>query len=299
MVIGSSLRKRVGTNVAANAMGQPRYDRLRLVVGEGDSASSSSIKDTLGTRGIRRVVTCNGTDNLYDALDTEIVDLLLYDYDMLGPDFVEVMQRIRRKARGKNPFVIIVATVQDFGGRDRAAADQRRRGRSDPQAGLGRSPLRQPGNFSAKRKPFVVSYDYVGPTRRLGRRAEEAPDQLIRVPNTLRSRAIEGVSDIDLQRMVDSAVASLDGKQLNSCGIEIDMLSQRVADAYGSRPTPTKTNRMYAVPSIASKWWLMICAIEQRVRPRSGSPIWPRCWSPSRRGSCAPRPARPPSKSNC
>ena len=33
--------------------------------------------------------------------------------------------------------------------------------------------------------------------------------------------------------MVDSAVASLDDKQLDSCGIEIDLLSKRVADAYG------------------------------------------------------------------
>jgi len=211
----------------------PRYDRLRMVVGESNSANSSAIKDSLFTRGIRQVVTCNATDRLFEALDNEIVDLLLYDYDLLGNDFVDVMQGIRRKARGKNPFVIIVATVKD------SAVETVRRLISAGVDDLIRKPVSVDrlfesfGNFSQKRKPFIVSYDYVGPTRRIGRRGDEYAGQLIRVPNTLRSRALEGVSDIDLQRMVDSAVASLDDKQLESCGIEIDILAKRVSEAYG------------------------------------------------------------------
>jgi len=218
----------------ARLAGQPRYDRLRLVVGEGNSDISATIKDSLFSRGIRQVVTCSGTDRLFEALDAEIVDLLLYDYDLLGNDFIEVMQRIRRKARGKNPFVIIVATVKD------SAVETVRRLISAGVDDLIRKPVsvdrlfESLGNFSHKRKPFVVAYDYVGPTRRLGRRTDEPAGQLIRVPNTLRSRAIEGVSDLDLQRMVDNAVASLDDKQLESCGIEIDLLSKRVAENYGA-----------------------------------------------------------------
>lgn len=224
----------------AKSVGTPRYDRLRLVVGETNSDMSTAIKDSLGVRGIRKVVTCTGTDHLFDALDTEIVDLLLYDYDLLGNDFVDVMQRIRRKARGKNPFCIIVATVKD------SAVETVRRLISAGVDDLIRKPVsvdrlfESLGNFSAKRKPFVVSYDYVGPTRRVGRRTEEEPaSQLIRVPNTLRSRAIEGVSDLDLERIVESAVTSLGDKQLDSCGIEIDILSKRVADSYG---LPTNTH---------------------------------------------------------
>jgi len=219
---------------AAIASSQPRYDRLRLVVGEGNSGVSTTIKDSLLSRGVNHVVTCSSTDRLFEALDSEIVDLLLYDYDLLGVDFVEIMQRIRRRARGRNPFVIIVATVRD------SAVETVRRLISAGVDDLIRKPVSVErlfesfGNFSQKRKPFIVSYDYVGPTRRLGRRQGERAGQLIRVPNTLRSRAIEGVSDLDLQRMVDNAIASLDDKQLESCGIEIDILSRRVADGYGA-----------------------------------------------------------------
>ncbi len=135
----------------AKVGGTPRYDRLRLVVGETNADISTAIKDSLGVRGIRKVVTCTGTDHLFDALDTEIVDLLLYDYDLLGNDFVDVMQRIRRKARGKNPFVIIVATVKD------SAVETVRRlisaGVDDliRQAGSVDRLFESLGNFSAKR----------------------------------------------------------------------------------------------------------------------------------------------------
>ena len=98
------------TNVLAAA---PHYDRLRMVLGESDPAMSASMGQSLRNRGIRQLQTCTGTDQLFNSLDSEIVDLLVYDYDMLGNDFIDVMQRIRRKARGKNPFVIIVATVKD------------------------------------------------------------------------------------------------------------------------------------------------------------------------------------------
>ena len=212
---------------------QPRYDRLRMVVGEASATGSAAIKESLYSRGIRQVTTCSGTDHLFAALDNEIVDLLLYDYDLLGDEFVEVMQRIRRKARGKNPFVIIVATVRD------SAVETVRRLISAGVDDLIRKPVSVDrlfesfGNFSQKRKPFIVSYDYVGPTRRIGRRNGDQPGQLIRVPNTLRSRALEGVSDLDLQRMVDNAVASLGDKQIESCGVEIDILGKRIAEGYG------------------------------------------------------------------
>jgi len=211
---------------------QPRYDRMRMVIGEANSANSSAIKDSLFARGIRQVVTCSGTDHLYDALDTEIVDLLLYDYDLLGNDFVEVMQRIRRKARGKNPFVIIVATVKD------SAVETVRRLISAGVDDLIRKPVsvdRVFGSlnaFAVKRKPFTASYSYIGPTRRMTRRAGEAPSQLIRVPNTLRSRAIEGVSDAELEQMVSTAVAVLSDKRIESYGIELNLMCGRVAEIY-------------------------------------------------------------------
>jgi DNA-binding response OmpR family regulator len=215
---------------------EPQYDRLRVVLGEGDPAVSESMGNALRSRGVRQLNSCSGTDQLFNSLDTEIVDLLVYDYDMLGTDFIDVMQRIRRKARGKNPFVIIVATVKD------SAAETVQSLIGGGVDDLLRKPFsvdrlfESIGTFSHERKPFFVSYNYVGPTRRTGQRATEPANQIIRVPNTLRSRAIEMVGDDELERIVNAAVQGLEDKQIEALGIEIDVLATRVADSYG---TPT------------------------------------------------------------
>ncbi len=222
-----------GSFAAQSKGGRPKLDNIKLVVGDANPDISQTIKGALASRGIRGVTTCVGSQRLYDTLDAEIVDMLVYDYDMLGADFVEVMQRIRRKALGKNPFVIIIATVKD------SAVETVRRLISAGVDDLIRKPIsidrlfESIGTFVHNRKPFVVSYDYVGPTRRLARRPNEPPNELIQVPNTLRSRAVDGYSDAELQRVVDTAVRTLDNKQLESCGIEIDILSHRVVEAYG------------------------------------------------------------------
>ena len=181
--------------------------------------------NSLYARGMRKAVNLGKQDRLFDALDAEICDVLMYDYDLLSKDFVDVMQRIRRKVHGKNPFLIIIATVRD------SAFDTVRQLISAGVDDLIRKPVsidrlfESLNTFTQKRKPFVVSYDYVGPTRRLGRRGSagsggvsQSPAQLIRVPNTLRSRAVEGVSDAELEQIVNNAVASIEEKRLESYG---------------------------------------------------------------------------------
>lgn len=212
-------------------MVQPRYDKVRLVVGE-SNPDLSFLKGALTSRGMRNVITCRGSDRMSEALGENLVDLLLYDYDLPGGDFVEVMQSIRRKAVGRNPFVIVIATVRD------SAQETVRRLINSGIDDLIRKPMsidrlfESIGKFTQTRKPFAVSYDYVGPTRRSAQRREEKPNELIQVPNTLRSRVVKGIGDSELQRLVDIAVMDLETKQLESCGTEIDILARRVAQSY-------------------------------------------------------------------
>lgn len=216
---------------------QPRFDNVRMVLGESNPDLSATIKGALGSRGLRGIVTASGAKRLFEALDAEIVDLLLYDYDMLGSESTEVMQRIRRRGLGRNPFVVVVATVRE------TAIETVRRLINGGIDDLIRKPVsidrlfESIGGFTQSRKPFVVSYGYVGPTRRVMRRPNENPKDLIEVPNTLRSRAIEGVSDAELQQIVDTAIKNLDERQLESFGVEIDILAKRIADFYGDEQT--------------------------------------------------------------
>jgi CheY-like chemotaxis protein len=208
-----------------------------MVLGERDSGLSASIGQAMAARGLKRLVTCSAADNLYEALDAEIVDVLVFDYDLLGADFATVMQRIRRNGRGRNPFVVIIATISD----SQPETVQRLIGSGIDD--LIRKPFsidrlfESVAGFAQDRKPFFISYNYVGPTRRSGHRAVEPANQILRVPNTLRGRAVENVSDEELEQIVTKAVRGLDEKQLESCGIEIDQLAASISQNMGTGAT--------------------------------------------------------------
>lgn len=218
-------------------LSEAQYGRLKMILGERDAGLSASIGKAMQSKGVRQLHHCNEAEHLYRSLDQEIFDVLIYDYDLLGDDFADVMQRIRRKTRGKNPFVIIVAMVSN------SAPETVSRLIGAGVDDLVRKPFSidrlfdSVSNLSQERKPFFVSYNYVGPTRRTGHRALEPANQIIRVPNTVRSRAIDMVGDEELTKMVDNAIKSLDEKQLESCGIEIDALATRVSQNMGTGST--------------------------------------------------------------
>jgi DNA-binding response OmpR family regulator len=221
----------------------PRFDRVRFVMGDSDS-DATGVMDTLHSRGLRRTVSCNAKEQLFEALNSEIVDVLMYDYDLLSHDFVDVIQSIRRKVHGKNPFLIVIATVRD------SAFDTVRQLFRAGVDDLIRKPVSTDrlfeslNTFTRKRQPFLVSYDYVGPTRRSRAKGAASPDrtQLIRVPNTLRSRAVEGASDAELERIVTTAVARIDNKRIESCGVEVEILAQELTETYTK---PSDDNDVY------------------------------------------------------
>jgi DNA-binding response OmpR family regulator len=209
-----------------------RYDNLRLVLGESNPDLSSSIKAALSSRGMRNVTSCRDTDKLVSALEQEMADLLIYDYDLPGDDFVEVTQCVRKKQKGRNPFVLVVATVKE------SQTETVKRLIAAGIDDLVRKPISfdrlfdRITGFSRGRKPFVVTYSYVGPTRRTRARPDDNPSQLIQVPNPVRAKVVEGASDEDLMRMINASVATLDDKQAVAFGIEIDVLAYRVSEFY-------------------------------------------------------------------
>ena len=219
---------------AGNSIEIARYDRIRVAIGDSDAEVAASLKNQLHERGIVEVIQCDSTERLFRALDDEIVDLLIYDYHLLGDRFVEAMQRIRRKEVGQNPFITIVATIRD------SAAQTVRRLIDAGVDDLIRMPasidrvFESIRNSTRRRRPFVVTYEYVGPMRPVARSEKRRTEVGVKVPNTLKSRAIDGIAEEEVRKLVESAVQSMVERQLAACGVEIDALARRVADSYAS-----------------------------------------------------------------
>ena len=230
------------------AFERPRFDRLHFVLGQ-EGAEADSMSEHLRAQGVKQISSCNGNaDRLFDALDAEIVDLLVYDFDLLGDSFVDVMQNVRKKVRGRNPFVIILATAKV------SAVETVRRLVNAGVDDMLRKPVTNErlfesvSKFMHRRKPFTVSYDYVGPNIAVEHRPQQtASNPVIRVPNTMRSRAVEGVSEAELKHLVETAVANLEDKRLIACGAEIDFQAKLVVSSYESaRNNPADIDKMRA-----------------------------------------------------
>ncbi|WP_298727021.1 response regulator [uncultured Ferrovibrio sp.] len=150
-----------------------------------------------GMRGLyRTAMRSEGFENLhgFDTLEgfTRLVaqvqpDLIFMNVAMPGGDAVAITRAIRHGEIGTNPFVpIILTTWEAESGMVRRIIDS---GADD----LLVKPLSTQSitdriqALAEKRKPFVVTADYIGPDRRAGKRSE-SDGPLIVVPNRLHAK---------------------------------------------------------------------------------------------------------------
>jgi DNA-binding NarL/FixJ family response regulator len=223
----------------------PEYQRIRVVIGDCAPELSQAIRASLEARGVVDIAICDTIDGLYRALDEKIVDLLIYDYHLLGARFIEVMQKIRRREVGRNPFLTVVATIRE------SSLETVRRLIDGGVDELLQSPAPPDRLFAVidksirRRKPFMVTYDYVGPARPAARRDAIHEAAQLRVPHTLKSRLLERKSDLDIEATVTRAAEMLSQRQIQSCGAEIDALAQHVADICNGSEDDDNNRAMY------------------------------------------------------
>ena len=188
------------------------YKGAQMVLGEPDPLFSRNISDALGARGLKDLAICRDADSLRQAM-VPMIDLVLCDVDLPGMDFCETTQEIRQSALGSNPFAIVIATA-----RPSAQADVGRVIKSGIDDFLIKPMtadlvVRRVGGFTDGRKPFVVTESYIGPSRRAKRREDGSDDDMIEVPNTLRSKLIDSARLTQLREIIDAALTDVETKK--------------------------------------------------------------------------------------
>ena len=85
--------------------------------------------------------------------------------------------------------------------------------------------------FAQTRKPFIVTFDYVGPERRIDLRAGEAePQPPFVVPNPVRARAMN--EHRKLQESIDRAIKRINEHKMERHSVMLSLLSQRIVTYY-------------------------------------------------------------------
>jgi DNA-binding response OmpR family regulator len=165
------------------------YRDVRMVMGDPDTIFSGNVIDALKPRGLREPAVCRNVESLRSALG-HTVDLLVCDVDLPGLDFCALAQDIRHGRLGINPFTVLIATARPSTGTDLGRVFSSGIDYIVLKPMTADLVVRRVDGFTRSRKPFVVTDDFIGPSRRTKRRNDGSDDDLTPVPNTLRVKVL-------------------------------------------------------------------------------------------------------------
>jgi len=93
--------------------------------------------------------------------------------------------------------------------------------------------------FTQDRRPFVVTYDYIGPDRRQNSRPDENKALVLKVPNPVRSRVV-GVDDEGVEHAINDAILLVNRCKFKQNGLQLLWLLARFAiDGEDRNPAET------------------------------------------------------------
>ncbi len=199
-------------------------------------------------KGFKIVRQGNKLSNIRDNMNLVMPDLLIGDCDLPGGDFCDLVLELRNY--GANPFLPIIAMLQN------------------PTEPLVRKAINSGADFLLikpvspnliferinalikARKPFVVTSDYIGPSRRPPDRDDDDGIPLVDVPNSLRAKAT-GITENTSQEDIDALVAEINLQKLerhaNQIGYLVDKIVKVMEKGAPDRDTAANLNKLLFV----------------------------------------------------
>jgi len=216
-------------------MAERYFGDIAVVLGDPKSETRRLIRGAMTASGYRDLRDCLNVQEIENQLTSDVPpDLVITDTKMPGGDIFAVIAKLRRGEIGDNPFVPVIMLTWD------ANADIIRKAAGCGVDDILVAPISPSNLFDrikalvARRKPFVVTSDYIGPDRRqdVGR-SGPGGIPLIDVPNTLRSKAMgEAVNVADLKATVGQVMTEINDQRLVRHSYQINFLVGLILPAY-------------------------------------------------------------------
>lgn len=207
-------------------MAQFNFSNVGVFLVDGDASARQGIRHILFNEGCRDIRLGDDCKEVVAVLAQNDPDLIIGELRLPDGNFAAVTQKIRQGKIGHNPFVpIILVVVEDEDPKAiKAALDM---GVDDvvakPVSAV--SLMTRVNRLVEKRRPFVVTEEYMGP-----KRVQDEGAKSIEAPNHL-SRKLKGEKIGFLDKEMDVAAAEEDvkGCRLQFIGDEIKSLIDSVA----------------------------------------------------------------------
>lgn len=187
-------------------MSSPRYDLATVAVYDPVAMNRNATRNVLYSLGFREIDSFASMDDMRRAISTRDFDLIVAEVPPGEKQVCEFVAGVRRSTIGTNPFTVVVLTTFVAEGQtvramlDSGADDVLTRPFSTNVLG------ERIRTLVEGRKNFVVTSDYVGPDRRKDA-GRDSNARLIPVVNSLRLKAVDGLSGVEAHQAMLASVA--------------------------------------------------------------------------------------------
>lgn len=215
-------------------MANLNFEEVDLLIADEGTGIRAEIKRVFRHEGFREINEVGKFSEVKEAVDENKTDVMIIDHALPGGDICDLTHQIRHHEVGDNPFVIIIIMAQD------PTRDEALRIIDCGSDYLLLKPVS--AGVLAKcvttlvndRKNFVVTSEYIGPTRRHTNRpgTEQIPE--LEVPNPLQAKSAGEIDLEALQAQIDSFSSIINEQKMGREAIQIAYLVDRIVPIYAS-----------------------------------------------------------------
>lgn len=206
-------------------MNKLSFKAVDVLLVDSDLNFRQSMAASFVGKGFKIVRQGNKLSTIQDNINVAMPDLLIGDCDLPDGDFCDMVLHLRHY--GVNPFLPIIAILQHptealVGKAINSGADFLLTKPVSPSLLFERIEA-----LIKARKPFIVTSDYIGPSRRPPERDKDSAIPLMDVPNSLRAKAM-GIKEKIGQEVIDAMVAEINLQKLERHANQIGYLVDRI-----------------------------------------------------------------------
>lgn len=244
-----------------------QFEEVRIVLADSRAFVRHSIKMALNDCGFRHVIDAADVAELTEVLGgNPPPDLMICDADLRGGDVNRFIATMRHHEIGSNPFLPVIAvtwtpTIDVVKAAVDAGTDFLLAAPVAPNQILARI-----WALIHRRKPFVITPDYVGPDRRTSPRSGEVP--LYQPPNALRAKALGEWDEEASRQEIDAAIASIAARKIESVVFDLANMADELGGLAG-------TLKRYGIIARVDRMMSLAMDLDTRTRERKFEHLHP------------------------
>ena len=211
-----------------------RRKRIEVLVAESEAGLRNHLRGALIGVGYGSVNGLGQSDNLVQALNSSLPDLVVLDMNLFARGrAMDIISELRGLNVGRNPFVPVIVTSGDASAPAVRAAINAGVDDFITKPYSPKQILDRIGLIVRARKPFIVTSDYIGPDRRKDPRGSTI--QPFEVPNSLRDKEVEAVWDAEtFLRSVETAKVEVNGEKARRTSFRLSFLVNLILSDFES-----------------------------------------------------------------